>query len=145
MLKTIKRTEQMRLDELIKYCRDNDIKNKSFYTVSKGAVRFNEYGEPVSVPSEIKFDNKGRIVLWGYLDPEDLFLVEIEKKITGDTVFDELVERYESKEIPYKSTDVHINSSIKDILKPNRYTESESTQIYALIDDELQLIWKKKD
>ena len=136
MLKTIKRTEQMRLDELIKYCRDNDIKNKSFYTVSKGAVRFNEYGEPVSVPSEIKFDNKGRIVLWGYLTPEESFEVEIEEEITEDTEFEKCVVIFKNKTI---STPVENNiKSIKEF-----YENIKS--VYALIDGKLELIWESEE
>lgn len=136
MLKTIKETKLMRLDELIKYVWEDD---GSLFEERELITFCTEDNKKVI------FDDTGYFESLNWFDPEDLFLVEIEKKITGDTVFDELVERYESKATPYKSTDVHINSSIKDILKPNRYTESESTQIYALIDDELQLIWKKKD
>lgn len=136
MLRTIKRTEQMRLDELIKYCRDNDIKNKSFYTVSKGAVRFNEYGEPVSVPSEIKFDNKGRIVLWGYLDPEESFEVEIEEEIDEDTFFEQCVVVFEN-DFVFTTSSVHTIRSINEAHDNVKY-------IHALVNGNLELVWENE-
>lgn len=141
MLETIKRTEQMRLDELIKYCRDNDIKNKSFYTVSKGAVRFNDYGEPVSVPSEIKFDNKGCIVLWGYLDPEESFEVEIEEPITEDTFFEQCVIVFENdfeNDFVFATSSVHTVRSINEAYDDVKY-------IHGIVNGKLELVWEKQN
>lgn len=127
----------MRLDELIKYCRDNDIKNKSFYTVSKGAVRFNEYGEPVSVPSEIKFDNKGRIALWGYLAPEEPFEVEIEEPITEDTFFEQCVIVFEN-DFVFATSSVHTVRSINEAHDDVKY-------IHGIVNGKLELVWENQN
>lgn len=136
MLKTIKKTKLIKLDELIQYCRDNNIKNKSFYTVDKKDIGF-EHGKLIRVPKEVKFDGNGRIVLWGYLDLEELFEVEIEEEITKDTEFDMLIELFFLYE--EYCTVTHFNKSI-------RHIEKDSTLfIFALINDKLELIYEVED
>ena len=64
MLKKIKTTKQMRLDELIKYAFDNDVKDTSFNS-SKGAVIYFDkqggftLGDIFSVKKSVNFHSRG--------------------------------------------------------------------------------------
>ena len=117
MLKTIKTTKQMRLDELIKYVWDNGITNTTFKSNYSAIVRINEHGD-VRTPYMIHRN--------------DLFTVEIEEPIADTTRFKMLVEIDKHNSI-YK----HWESSFNDFL-------NERTQrIYALIDGRLELVWER--
>lgn len=113
MLKTIKKNVQMRLDELIKYAFENNVKNKRYRSDNGKSVRF-----------ETGWD----------IGSEDLFTVEIEEEITGDTVFELLVEIYKTGE------DYHSSSYYN--FKLNQVIDCETDSVYALIDDKLELIWE---
>lgn len=146
MLKTIKRTKQLKLDELIKYCRDNGIKNKSFYTVKKEDIGLNEHGKLIRVPKEVKFDNNGRIILWGYLDLEELFEIEVKEKITKDTEFESTVTVLRNKfGLNCISYNNNLTTNIKKTIENFEKKDYKPLSIYALIDDKLELIWKAQD
>lgn len=132
MKKTIKKNVQMRLDELIKYVWDNDIKNLTIKNLDGVLVNFLEDG---------KFESEWCISKY------DLFEVEIEDEITEDTVFDKVVERYISTSSNLKTMTIHSEASIRDVIDSNNYTDFKTLQIYALIDidDKLELIWEAQD
>ena len=112
MLKTITKTKQMRLDELIKYGFENNIKNKVYRSDNGKSVRFDSGWD---------------------IGSEDLFTVEVEEEITEDTEFEKFVVIFKNKTI---STPLERN--IKFIKK---YYENIKS-VYALIDGKLELIWE---
>ena len=119
MLKTIKTTKQMRLDELIKYVWDNEITNTTFKSNYSAIVRINEHGD-VRTPYMIHRN--------------DLFTVEIEEPITEDTVFDNLIE------VTKNDNALHYNrTNISDVA--NR----ASKRFYALISGKLELVWERDE
>src|SRR5699024_7247390 len=95
------------------------------------------HGKLVQVPKEVKFDNNGHMILWGYLALEESFEVEIEEEITVDTEFELLVEIYKTGE------DYHSSSYYN--FKLNQIIDIDTDSVYALIDGELELIWEEKD
>lgn len=127
MIKTIKVKKKMRLDELIKYIFDNGIEDTKYLT-SRG---------PHFEECEVRISGHGNIKLSGYINKNTTFTVEVEEEITRKTVFEHLVILQEE----YDDLKVHkaINSSINDV-----YSDSETWKIYALIDNDLELIWDKE-
>ena len=130
MLKTIKTTKHMRLDELIKYVWEHDgslfkrCMTIYFHTKDNKIVTFEESGECSSVD---------------WFDPDDLFTVEIEEEITEDTEFELLVGVYfYDDDGSYNASTFH-NRSIDDV------KDSEALCVYALINDKLELIWERDD
>ncbi|HEI9118117.1 TPA: hypothetical protein SLB56_002707 [Staphylococcus aureus] len=126
----IKFKKEMRLDELIKWARENPelSKGKNFFTTGNGdgIVRFqkdtNECTTSVCVPLDAPFE------------------VEVEEEITEDTKFDRLFEVYEFRERAYMSA-LHTNTSIKERLEN---TSFPTKAFYILNDDmTLTLIWKE--
>ncbi|EOB8495202.1 hypothetical protein ACIXR1_000883 [Staphylococcus aureus] len=126
----IKVKKEMRLDELIKWARENPelSKGKNFFTTGNGdgIVRFqkdtNECTTSVCVPLDAPFE------------------VEVEEEITEDTKFDRLFEVYEFRERAYMSA-LHTNTSIKERLEN---TSFPTKAFYILNDDmTLTLIWKE--
>lgn len=123
MLKNIKRTKQMRLDELIKYAFENNVKNKRYISNNGKDVMF--------------FGNGSLAATYWNIGSEDLFPVEIEEEITEDTEFDTLVELFFMD--GEFCTITHLYNSINGV-------EDDSTIfIFALIDDKLELIWEDQD
>ena len=121
MLKTIKKNVQMRLDELIKYVWDNDIKNKRYRSNNGKSVMFLE---------------NGSLETYWNICVEDLFLVEIEEEITEDTEFERCVVIFKDKSTI--STPLEHNIKFIKYYKNIKY-------IYALIDGKLELIWEAEE
>ncbi|HHA1158164.1 TPA: hypothetical protein ACOFBL_002433 [Staphylococcus aureus] len=125
----IKVKKEMRLDELIKWARENPelSKGKNFFTTggSDGIVRFqkdtNECTTSVCVPLDAPFE------------------VKVEEEITEDTKFDRLFEVYEFRERAYMSA-LHTNTSIKERLENTSFP----TKAFYILNDDLTmtLIWK---
>ena len=118
MLKKIKTTKQMRLDELIKYVWDNSVNEKRVFLGNHG--------------QRVVFDNVGGFYPSGYAySPDSTFTVEIEEPITEDTVFDNLIE------VTKNDNALHYNrTNISDVA--NR----ASKRFYALISGKLELVWE---
>jgi len=137
MLKTIKTTKHMRLDELIKHCIDNDIEDTTY---SIGEISLMSKGFIViSNPNykSVRVSDSGNFKIAGYVNKVDLFPVEIEEEITEETKFDLLVEVY------FYDGEYHLqefrNSSIGYI------KDSDTCSIHAVINGKLQLIWERED
>ena len=125
MLKKIKTTKQMRLDELIKYIRDNRVREKTFRT--------DEHGNALS--NALKVDEDGLIeTYFPNMHINNSFTVEVEEEVTEDTVFDTLVDVNNNDE-------VHIawNDSI------SLYDKEQTKEIHALINGKLELIYERND
>ena len=124
MLKTIKTTKHMRLDELIKYVREN--KENLF----KGRVSTEFKTEN---NKEIIFIDNGNFITTNRINIDDLFIVEVEEEITEDTKFNILVKLfYEDGEYCVLT---YYNSSVRDI------KDDTTIFIYALLDKGLECIW----
>ena len=121
MLKKIKTTKQMRLDELIKYVWDNSVNEKRVFLGNHG--------------QRVVFDNVGGFYPSGYAySPDSTFTVEIEEPITEDTVFDNLIEVTKNDNV------LHYNrTNISDVA--NR----ASKRFYSLISGKLELVWERDE
>ena len=121
MLKTIKTTKQMRLDELIKYVWDNDLYPETFKS------NFNDFAH---------FDKTGKYQLIEQrgINQATKFAVEVEEAIDYDTVFEEV---YRVTKEGYVTSDK--NKSIDSCLDWKDY----QVQIFAMLDGKLQLIWEE--
>ena len=121
MLKTIKTTKQMRLDELIKYVWDNDLYPETFKS------NFNDFAH---------FDKTGKYQLIEQrgINQATKFAVEVEEAIDYDTVFEEV---YRVTKEGYVTSDK--NKSIDACLDWKDY----QVQIFAMLDGKLQLIWEE--
>ena len=135
MLKTIKTTKHMKLDELIKYVWENNIKNKTYYSIKESSLGIVE-GDLKKIRKEIKVYD-GRLQTYDYMDADDLFPVEIEKEITEDTEFELLVGVYFYDDVGRYNVSTFYNKSIDDV------KDSEALYIYALINEKLELIWER--
>ena len=127
MLKTIKVNKRMRLDELIKYAWENNIKNKLYYSDSGQIVKFLGDGN-----YESGWD-------FGY---HDSFSVKIDEEITEDTEFEELYTM-----MSFKSVYSHDAKTIKEV-KESFDTSGDLEflhQIYAMVDGKLQLIYEREE
>ncbi|HDG6067396.1 TPA: hypothetical protein PF688_001967 [Staphylococcus aureus] len=121
--------KEMRLDELIKWARENPglSKGKNFFTTGNGdgIVRFqkdtNDCTTSVCVPLDAPFE------------------VEVEEEITEETKFDRLFEVFEVSEGDYNST-LYENTSIKECL----YGRCVPTKAFYILNDDMTmtLIWK---
>lgn len=127
MVKTIKVNKRMRLDELIKYAWENNIKNKLYYSDSGQIVKFLGDGN-----YESGWD-------FGY---HDSFSVKIDEEITEDTEFEELYTM-----MSFKSVYSHDAKTIKEV-KESFDTSGDLEflhQIYAMVDGKLQLIYEREE
>ena len=125
MLKTIKTTKQMRLDELIKYIRDNRVREKTFRT--------DEHGNALS--NALKVDEDGLIeTYFPNMHINNYFTVEVEEEIDYGTVFEEV---YRVTKEGYVTSDK--NKSIDSCLDWKDY----QVQIFAMLDGKLQLVWER--
>ncbi|HHV8920543.1 TPA: hypothetical protein ACURE6_000857 [Staphylococcus aureus] len=125
----IKVKKEMRLDELIKWARENPelSKGKIFLAkgFSNGVVRFQRNTNTCSISSSIPIDI--------------LFVVEYEEEVTGETKFDSLFEVYEIEEGVYGTvshTGTSVNERLDNPLCP--------TKAFHILNDDLTmtLIWK---
>ncbi|HDC9535386.1 TPA: hypothetical protein O9Q95_002810 [Staphylococcus aureus] len=125
----IKIEKEMRLDELIKWARENpDLsQGKIFFSTgfSDGFVRFHPNTNKCSTSSFIPIDIP--------------FIVEVEEEITEDTVFDRLFEVYELQEGACMSA-LHTSISINERLENTFFP----TKAFYILNDGLTmtLIWK---
>ena len=127
MLKTIKTTKQMRLDELIKYIRDNRVREKTFRT--------DEHGNALS--NALKVDEDGLIeTYFPNMHLNNSFTVEVEEEIDYGTVFEEV---YRVTKEGYVTSDK--NKSIDSCLDWKDY----QVQIFAMLDGRLQLVWERDE
>ena len=127
MLKKIKTTKQMRLDELIKYIRDNRVREKTFRT--------DEHGNALS--NALKVDEDGLIeTYFPNMHLNNSFTVEVEEEIDYGTVFEEV---YRVTKEGYVTSDK--NKSIDSCLDWKDY----QVQIFAMLDGRLQLIWERDE
>ena len=125
MLKTIKIKKQMRLDELIKYIRDNRVREKTFRT--------DEHGNALS--NALKVDVDGLIeTYFPNMHINNSFTVEVEEEIDYGTVFEEV---YRVTKEGYVTSDK--NKSIDSCLDWKDY----QVQIFAMLDGRLQLVWER--
>ncbi|EZW88189.1 TPA: hypothetical protein QFJ24_000357 [Staphylococcus aureus] len=125
----IKVKKEMKLDELIKWARENPelSQGKVFVTKSfaDGIVRFDSYTNKCTTS--------------GFAPIDIPFIVEVEKEITEETKFDRLFEVFEVSEGEYNST-LYENTSIKECL----YGRCVPTKAFYILNDDLTmtLIWK---
>lgn len=121
MIKTVKVKKKLRLDELIRYAFDNDVKDTRFES-SNGSV--------------IYFDEQGGFTLGEIFSvkKKSTFTVEVEEEITEDTVFKSLLEIIDG-ELVYIRNKKTIKESVKD----------DTDRFYALIDGKLQLVWERDE
>ncbi|HGZ6256579.1 TPA: hypothetical protein ACOFY8_002931, partial [Staphylococcus aureus] len=125
----IKVKKEMRLDELIKWARENpDLsQGKIFFSTgfSDGFVRFHPNTNKCSTSSFIPIDIP--------------FIVDIEKEVTEETKFDRLFEVYEFRERAYMSA-LHTSISINERLENTFFP----TKAFYILNDDLTmtLIWK---
>ncbi|HGZ9112268.1 TPA: hypothetical protein ACOGCM_001307 [Staphylococcus aureus] len=118
----IKVKKEMRLDELIKWARENpDLsQGKIFFSTgfSDGFVRFHPNTNKCSTSSFIPIDIP--------------FIVDIEKEVTEETKFDCLVELND-----IEGFEIYENDSIRDLI------DGTSRAFYILNEDKtMTLIWK---
>lgn len=124
MIKIIKVKKQLKLDELIKYIRDNRVREKTFRT--------DEHGNALS--NALKVDEDGLIeTYFPNMHLNNSFTVEVEEEIDYDTIFEEV---YRVTKEGVVTSDK--NKSIGDCLDWKDY----QVQIFAMLDGKLQLIWE---
>ena len=127
MLNTIKTTKQMRLDELIKYIRDNRVREKTFRT--------DEHSNALS--NALKVDEDGLIeTYFPNMHINNSFTVEVEEEIDYDTRFEEV---YRVTKQGVVTSDK--NKSIDSCLDWKDY----QVQIFAMLDGKLQLVWERDE
>ncbi|NEE83497.1 hypothetical protein G0Z80_00420 [Staphylococcus aureus] len=126
----IKVKKEMRLDELIKWARENPelSQGKVFVTKSfaDGIVRFDSYTNKCTTS--------------GFAPIDIPFIVDVEKEITEETKFDRLLEVYEIQEGVYKSA-LHKGISLNERFEDDNIFPTKA--FYILNDDmTMTLIWK---
>ncbi|EZV71605.1 TPA: hypothetical protein PD525_001646 [Staphylococcus aureus] len=125
----IKVKKEMKLDELIKWARENPelSQGKVFVTKSfaDGIVRFDSYTNKCTTS--------------GFAPIDIPFIVEFEEDITEETKVDRLIELFEIQEGDYNST-LYENTSIKECL----YGRCVPTKAFYILNDDMTmtLIWK---
>lgn len=127
MLKTIKTTKQLRLDELIKYVREN----KKTLFKNRVEITFSTKNN-----NEVTFYQHGELTLDNWISSVDLFEVEIEEEITEDTELNCVIsvdsDGYTFKN--FNTTVDYLNSIYSDLV-----------QILAIIDGKYRTIWERKE
>ncbi|MBO3019186.1 hypothetical protein [Staphylococcus aureus] len=126
----IKVKKEMRLDELIKWARENPelSQGKVFVTKSfaDGIVRFDSYTNKCTTS--------------GFAPIDIPFIVDVEKEVTEETKFDRLLEVYEIQEGVYKSA-LHKGISLNERFEDDNIFPTKA--FYILNDDmTMTLIWK---
>ena len=128
MLKTIKRTKQMRLDELIKYVRQNKKTLFEKHVTISFKTKDNK---------GVIFADNGNFVTGGCINIDDLFEVVIEEEITEDTEFGLLVEISKNDKKYFSFT--HYNFRLNQVI------DCDTDSVYALVNGELELIYKREE
>ncbi|HDT6305204.1 hypothetical protein NW943_03560 [Staphylococcus aureus] len=126
----IKVKKEMRLDELIKWARENPELSfgRKYYTTDKNDENFIYFGV---------FKNCFKIS--GFISVNATFSIKVEEEVTEDTIFDMLFEVYELQEGVYPSVS-HANISINKRLDEKHFPIKA---FYILNDDlTMTLIWK---
>ena len=120
MIKTVKVNKQLRLDELIEYAFDNDVKDTRFDS-SNGSV--------------VYFDRQGGFTLVEVFSVKktSTFTIEVEEEIDYDTIFEEVYRVTKEGKVTSDK-----NKSIGDCLDWKDY----QVQIFAMLDGKLELIWE---
>ena len=118
----------MRLDELIKYVREN----KKTLFKNRVGITFSTKNN-----NEVTFYQHGEITLDNWISSVDLFTVEVEEEITEDTKFELLVGVYFYDDDGRYNATTFYNRSIDDV------KDSEALCVYALINEKLELIWER--
>ena len=129
MLKKIKTTKQMRLDELIKYVWDNDNVFKG-----EGQICFEVDGQKDQ--GFVCFENNmgASFSTSRYIELDETFTVEIEEPITEDTVFETLVEIQKDEQV-----NLWFDTNIVT------YRNADTSKFYALINGKLELVYERED
>ncbi|HCV9170764.1 hypothetical protein WMH49_10515 [Staphylococcus aureus] len=128
----IKVEKEMRLDELIKWARDNHelVRGEKFYPQGKSDSDYVYF----------HFFEERKFVMSDFMSIDDTFEVEVEEEITEDTKFDRLFEVFEVSEGEYSPTS-NRNTSINESLNDDRCFPIKA--FYILNDDlTITLIWK---
>lgn len=121
MLKTIKTTKQLRLDELLKLCWDNNVNEKRVFLGNHG--------------QRVVFDDVGGFYPSGYAySPDSTFTVEVEEEITEDTEFEFLVEV--SKIDRYYFVEAYYNHKLDHVI------DDDTEFIYTFINGKPELIYE---
>lgn len=134
MIKTVKVKKRLRLDELIKYVRENQI----------GGGNYKEYFSDCMVYSlcingyKLDYFLKDKTVglqsgKYPNMPLDTTFTVEVEEEITEDTVFIWLVEASDERIWNQK------NASISDVI------DERTNEIRALINGKLELIYERNE
>ncbi|HHW5730640.1 TPA: hypothetical protein ACU2ZK_000352 [Staphylococcus aureus] len=127
----IKVKKEMRLDELIKWARENR-------ELSQGK-KYCATGESVEAVCFQKDTNKC-FTIGGFTTIDATFSVEVEEEVTEETKFDRLFEVFEVSEGEYNPTS-NRNTSINESLNDDRCFPIKA--FYILNDDlTMTLIWK---
>lgn len=123
MIKTVKVKKKFRLDELIKYVRDNGVNSQAFVS---------DLGR-----ASVYFDSEQRMSFGEYayegFGIDRTFTVEVEGEIDYDTVFGEVYRVTKEGEVTSDK-----NKSIGECLDWKDY----QVQIFAMLDGRLELIWE---
>ena len=131
MIKTVKVKKQMRLDELIRYVRENHIGGehyKRYFSDCKMyLLRINGYKLGYFLKDKTVGLQSGK---YPNMPLDTTFTVEVEEEITEDTKFMWLVEASDRR------VWTQSNASIGDVV------DEETNEIRALINGKLQLIWE---
>ena len=131
MLKTIKTTKQLRLDELIRYVWENNITDREFKCETNSNI-FVHARQSINVIAN------------GFgIREDDLFPVEIEEEISEDTIFRELYSVYYNGIESFR--DVYTNASLKIIFGSDANQGIETKRVYALYKGKIQLIWEREN
>ncbi|MBA8773118.1 hypothetical protein GWI38_00500 [Staphylococcus schleiferi subsp. coagulans] len=119
--------KQMTLLQLIEWAWDNGIKNKTFVANKEGRV---------------KFDSRGWFKTSMIVEPDETFTVEVEEKITEETVIPMVLEVCEYCDGSLIAG-LRRGCSIKEALDDNELMGITTHAFYILNDDaSLTLIWK---
>lgn len=125
MLKTIKTTKQMRLDELIKYVWES---NDEIYN-GESIITFKSKDGHIA-----EFVSNGTFQSDYWFDFEDTFPVEVEELIDENTHFNFLI-GIDEDDFVRMDKDITISEMA--------YADTES--IYALISGKLELVWEREE
>ncbi|HDD7386998.1 TPA: hypothetical protein PBK76_000388 [Staphylococcus aureus] len=127
----IKVEKEMKIDELIKWARENPELSfgRKYYTTDKNDENFIYFGV---------FKNCFKIS--DFILVNATFSVKVEEEVTEETKFDRLFEVYEFRERAYMSA-LHTNTSIKERLENTSFP----TKAFYILNDDLTmtLIWKE--
>ena len=118
----------MRLDELIKYVREN----KKTLFKNRVGITFSAKNN-----NEVTFYQHGELTLDNWISSVDLFTVEIEEEIDEDTKFGLLVEISKNDKKYFSFT--HYNFRLNQVI------DCDTDSVYALVNGKLELIYKRKE